>query len=103
MSQTRSRSKATATVTPQQDDSVAVTWVFFDASRPNNNPLPINVPRSLFNGNAHACRGFFAAALWDEFAFKAQKRTIAFWKVGGAHLSWSNLNLRGTAHRTTFS
>ncbi|TFK31382.1 hypothetical protein BDQ12DRAFT_694237, partial [Crucibulum laeve] len=79
---TRSTTKAAAApiAQPPQDDYVTVNWVFFHSSHPHDKPLPIKLPRQLFEGPADDCCDLFVSALANRFAFKSDRNSITFWQ-----------------------
>lgn len=83
----RTRSKALATTNQQataeqlEGEFVAVNWLFLNKSNSVNSPRRIKITRSLFDDASQECRSLFAAKLLEEFLFKADDSSIAFWKV----------------------
>jgi hypothetical protein len=80
-SQTRKAAAATSPVLPPQGDYVTVNWAFFDKSHPHDKPLPIDIPRQLFESNLLKCRYLFAKELLELVEFQADLNTIKFWQV----------------------
>lgn len=90
------KAAAAAPVIPPQGDYVTVNWAFFDKSHPHDKPLPIDIPRQLFEKNLLKCRYLFAKELHERFKYQAELETVKFWQVCSVYIS-----PRGTLHKLT--
>src|SRR5271154_610805 len=86
---TRSQTRQAAAIQPPQDNYVTINWAFFDKSHPRNKPLPIEIPRQLFESSAFKCLDLFVTELLNYLEFRANRGSIRFWQVCGVYLpSW---------------
>ncbi|KAG2003784.1 hypothetical protein CC2G_004362 [Coprinopsis cinerea AmutBmut pab1-1] len=64
------------------DDSVTLNYVFIDPGclEASETPMPITIPRTLFEGKLRPCREVFATEISTEFGLEVAAGKVKFWK-----------------------